>query len=297
MDPLTLSLLIGAGSSIAGGFMGADASKKAQAAQEAAIANAKGLTQQGTDAAVAGIKAQQPFFDQGYAAQQGAQGAAQGDLTKAAGNFDPYVQSGTNAWTKFNDAIGANGGDAQAGFYKGFQADPGWEAAQKAGLNAMQASAAARGGLETGGMAKDLMTYGQRGQLDAYNARLAQLQAAGQQGQSAAGQQGQVYNAMSQLAQRGGDIAQTYADKSGAIPLAVGQTQQQGYGQQADYAIGTGNAQAQGAMNQGNAWVNAMSGVGKAAGAYAGYGGGYGAPQAGWGATTTRQPGYAGYAQ
>jgi hypothetical protein len=275
MDPITLSLIaagVSAGGSMLGGLFGSNSAAQAQKAQQAAIAKAQGLTQQGTSAAVSGIQGQQPYWDQGYAAQKGAIAGAGGYLQDAGAGYQPYAEGGGHSWDTYLNGTGANGGQAQNDYYTGLANNSGFTAAQDYGLNALQQSAAARGGLNSGGMAKSLMDYSTRGLQDFANTNLGQLYQGAQTGYNATGQQGYYKNAMANLSTYGGNVAQGYYNQSASVPYATGQTQQQGYGQQADYAIGSGNAAAQGAVNQGNAWTNALSGAGNALGSYFGYG-------------------------
>ena len=271
IDDMLLAAGLQAGSSALQGLWGSDAADKAAKQQQAAIREAQGLSQQGTDAAVQGIGDQQGFWDKGYAAQNGAFDEAKGYLTGAQDGYTPYAKQGGNAFKMYSDAIGANGRDAQSGFYKDFQTDPGFEASQNAGLQAVQRSAVARGNGFSGGTQKALYDYGQKNMQGAFNDRLGQLWQGGQTGYSATGQQGQWGNALAGLAQNRGNMAQGYYGASATIPVAQGAARQQGFGQQADYAIGRGNAAAQGTVNSANAWGNAFTGMGNAAGGYFGY--------------------------
>lgn len=99
--------------------------------------------------------------------------------------FDPFLQSGTKA----NNALAfLNGiGDKPAGF-EGFQASPGYGFRRQQGLDALEASAAARGGLFSTGAAQDAQTFGDGLASQEYGAFYNRLAGMSQSGQAAAGQ-------------------------------------------------------------------------------------------------------------
>jgi len=92
-------------------------------------------------------------------------------------NLNPYVKSGTAANSALSYALGLGGNAGSTGLnsgsllksYDSFNApttldeqnDPGYQARLKLGTDAIQRSAAAKGGIVTGGTAKALNTYGQ----------------------------------------------------------------------------------------------------------------------------------------
>lgn len=178
------------------------------------------------------------YLNRSYDEGKGALGTG---YSQANGYLDPYRTQGQNATRLFGDAIGANGADAQRGFYAGFQNDPGWAAQQQAGISALDRSAAARGGLYSGAQQKALYNYGQQGQRQAYNDRLNQLYQLGGQGFGAAGQQAGL------SAQQGNALAGL----------------SQGYGQNmASNAINYGNAMAQAANIGPQNLINGLSTLG-----------------------------------
>ena len=106
---------------------------------------------------------------------------------RATGYMQPWVQTGQAANKLWGDATGANGADAQKSYYAGFQNDPGWQAQFQAGMNALDKSAASRGGLYSGAAMKGVANYGQQFQRQAFQDRLGQLAAQSGSGQGAAG--------------------------------------------------------------------------------------------------------------
>lgn len=98
----------------------------------------------------------------------------------------PYTSAGTAALDTYQAALGLRGADAQKAYHDSFQADPGWAAAQEAGLQAVD-DRYRLGGTGGGNMRAALYDYGQRNMLSAYNTRLQQLGGLVDTGRSAAG--------------------------------------------------------------------------------------------------------------
>lgn len=73
-----------------------------------------------------------------------------GYADKAQGYLDPYLQSGGATNALLADALGVNGPEAQARYMANFQNDPGYQAQFNSGINALDRSATARGGLYSG---------------------------------------------------------------------------------------------------------------------------------------------------
>lgn len=71
--------------------------------------------------------------------------------------------------------LGLRGADAQTEAFAGFENDPGFEATQQAGIEAIDNSAAASGSLFSGGNQKDLFSFGQRGKFSQFQDRLDRL--------------------------------------------------------------------------------------------------------------------------
>lgn len=138
--------------------------------------------------------------------------------------------------------------------YSAFYKSPGYDFRFDEGQRAIERSAAARGGLMSGGMGRELTRYGQgfaSGEFNNYANRLASLAGIGQ---TAVGQSGQLGSAAAgQVGQTSGQLGQTI--------LAGGQ------------------AQASGIVGAGNAWATGIEG---AAGALGGAVQQYGADQGWW---------------
>lgn len=108
----------------------------------------------------------------GYASSQNAANAQAGAAKNAAdaqmqqywqtrADEAPWRKAGATALGQLGE-LTANGGDLNRNFTMAdFQADPGYAFRMQQGLQAIQGSAAARGGLLSGGVLKDLSSYSQ----------------------------------------------------------------------------------------------------------------------------------------
>jgi hypothetical protein len=96
-------------------------------------------------------------------------------LDKSLGFLQPGIDSGNATLKLLGDILGVNGREAQSSYFSGFQNDPGFMAAQDAGIQALDRSAAARGLSRSGGQTRSLFDFGQRNMLDAYNSRIGSL--------------------------------------------------------------------------------------------------------------------------
>lgn len=154
--------------------------------------------------------------------------AARGDITtgadKAYGYIDPFVSGGARANDQYLDYIGANGPEAQARAYAAFQHDPGFEAELQGGINALDRSATARGGLYSGAAMKGVADYGRTKIGESFSRRINHLAGAAGQGFQAAG--------------AGASIASNTGNMLGNLSFGLGQ-------QKASNAINKGNAMAQ----------------------------------------------------
>ena len=165
---LATSALIGAGLSLASGAMQASAANKATKAQ--------------TDAAHAQLALQREVYD---------------DQTE---RFEPYLESGNNALGAYNYEMGLGSAPMINGQeYQGISLSPAAQFAMMQGLDGVQASAAARGGLRSGSalQALEQTRYGL-----AANDRENQLNRLGgmvDMGQASAGMQAQAGNAFAQM--------------------------------------------------------------------------------------------------
>ena len=226
VDPF--SFIIPAASSIIGGVMSANAAENAAEASGAAATRAAELQRESAREALA---LQQRMYEEAVARQQ------------------PYYQAGTNALAQMQGRTNA----MPAAFQfrpEQLTTDPGYGFRLSEGLKALERSAAARGGLLSGGTGKALTRYGQEAASqeygNAFNRGLTEYNALRQR-------EGEEYNRLAGLAGVGGTTAQQLT--------AAGQN----YGQQAGNLL-TGTASNIGnlMMNQGNTAANALLASGSA---------------------------------
>lgn len=94
-------------------------------------------------------------------AAQNAANMAQGQYEQARADEAPWRQAGVQALGQLN-TLTAPGGELNRNFSMAdFQADPGYQFRMQQGLQALQGSAAARGGLLSGAALKGIEQYGQ----------------------------------------------------------------------------------------------------------------------------------------
>lgn len=273
-----------------------EAAAAAQTAQDAANKEARGLSRAGYDETKGlygqGFDSAQGSFDQAYQRQAGFQ--------------NPYIRSGLTAQNQIMQLMGL-GGDKNAADYgqyakafgtDQFEQDPGYAFRQAEGMKALERSAAARGGLLSGGAMKGIQRFGQdlasQEYGNAFNryqteraARLGTLGGLTSAGQSAsntmtnaAGQYGaqSAANALGRANAMAGNAADYYGTQ-GNLALGQGQnTAQNAYnvadavsrgaqnlaGAASQSAYNVGNAQAQGAMNAGQARASGYVGAANA---------------------------------
>lgn len=84
-------------------------------------------------------------------------GQTQGYLGQLGQLYNPLVQQGGGAYSAYSDAIGANGAEGSQRATDAFRAAPGYDYAQNQALEAVQRSAAARGGLAGGNATADIL--------------------------------------------------------------------------------------------------------------------------------------------
>jgi hypothetical protein len=195
-----------------------------------------------------------------YLAQlQNAQNSLQGNMEQGLGNYNPYLAGGSQAEGLLSEMLGTPGQGLLTPWTQQFQAPtaaqaaqtPGYQFQLQQGENAMQNSAAAQGGLLSGGTLAGLNNYAQgvasTNYQNTFNNALSQYQSAYQtflnnqqstygmlsgqagQGLQAAGGAGNLISGI------GGDIASLYGAK--------------------------GAAQAQGTIGQANALSGILPGV------------------------------------
>ena len=247
----------GAIGSAVGGISGANSSKRAgkNAKKQAKIAAAAALAESQKAQAV-----NTQYYDQNRIDQ-----ARINEENKA--YMAPYRQAGLAGQNQLLTLMGLQGGNAGAADFgryakdfqmSDFQQDPGYAFRMSEGLKAMNAAAAARGGLMSGGALKAGQQYGQdMGSQEYQNAyqryqtnranQLNPLGALASSGQNAA-QNTSATNAL--YGGQMGDASRAYAGSQNELGVG-GQARASGYligGQQAQAA---GNMGAQNSMNQG----------------------------------------------
>ena len=283
----------GALGSVVGGISGANASKRAgkNAKKQAKIAAAAALVESQKAQA---LNTQQ--YDQNRIAQ-----AAINEQNKA--YLAPYRDAGIAGQNQLLTLMGLQGGNAGAADYgryakdfqmSDFQQDPGYAFRLAEGMKAMDRTAAARGGLMSGGALKAGQQYGQdmgsQEYQNAYNRyqtnrsnQLAPLGALTSAGQNAA-QNTSATNAL--YGGQMGDASRGYANTQNEISMG-GQNRASQYltgGQEAQAAgnMGAQNSMNQGFSNAGSSMQNALlmnrlfPGSGSGGGS-APFGGGFGA--------------------
>jgi hypothetical protein len=219
------------GSAIIGGVSASKASKAQQQAAETAAEASRDTTQ-------ASIEAQERMFNRQVALQE------------------PFRETGLAAQNRLADLLGISGRTSEPGYGYGlqrfsmdnYQADPGYGFRLKRGLDAMERTAAARGGLLSGNQLRGAMEFGQdlasqeygnafnRYQTERANI-LNPLQSLGGVGQTATNT---LTNAAGNL---GAGMAGAYGNLGSALSAN---------------AIGAGNARASGYMGTANALSGAV---------------------------------------
>jgi hypothetical protein len=270
---------VGAVGSAVGGISGANTSKRAgkNAKKQAKLAAAAALAESQKAQAL-----NTQYYDQNRAEQTRIYDQNRADQARIneqnMAYMAPYRQAGLAGQNQLLTLMGLQGGNAGAADYgryakdfqmSDFQQDPGYAFRMSEGLKAMNAAAAARGGLMSGGALKAGQQYGQdmgsQEYQNAYNRyqtnrsnQLAPLGALTSAGMNAAQNTsatnalygGQLGDASRAYAGQLGDASRGYANTQNEISMG-GQQRASGYltgGQQAQAA---GNMGAQSAMNQG----------------------------------------------
>lgn len=168
-------------------------------------------------------------------------------------DLSPYRDAGQTTLKQMVGGL-AEGGDFNRDFtLKDFMADPGYQFRMDEGAKALERSAAARGGLMSGGTLKELTRYGQGVASQEYGSAYDRFNA---DRDRRFGRLGQVTNYGLQGTQATANAGQNYANQAG------------------EYMIGAGNAQASGIIGQANTLNNWVKlGTGAALGGGFGFGG------------------------
>jgi hypothetical protein len=152
------------------------------------------------------------------------------------------------------------------------QNDPGYQFRLAQGQRALERSAAARGGLNSGAFMKSLGAYSQGLASDEFQNAWARNQT----------ENTGRYNRLAGMAGVGQTAAQNLGAFGGQTANALGQYGAQHGNQMGNYYGAVGGAQSAGAIGAGNAFSGGMSSLGNMAtmaGMYGSYGGGMGIPE------------------
>lgn len=164
----------------------------------------------------------------------GQYGTTQGYLGQLGSNYDHMADTGRNAYDAYANATGANGAAGSAQAAQDFTAAPGTQYAMSQALDAVQRSAAARGGLAGGNATSDILKTATGLADQNYQTYVSNLgNAANSYGTALAGQsQGLAAQA---------NASQNYGTQLGALGTGLGTAQAGVYGQQANNLTNLGN--------------------------------------------------------
>lgn len=246
MSAATAIAIGGIGASIAGGAIASHGANKAADTQAQAAQSAAQLQKQSADDALA-------FQKQQYS-----------DTQK---NQAPFLQAGQGAIGQLSDLM-KPGGDLT----KQFQAptdvtqqnDPGYQFRLAEGQKALERSAAARGGLLSGGTAKAAQRYGQdyasNEYGNVYNRAFNEFQT----------NQANQYNRLAGIAGTGQTAANTLGTLGQSSANQVGNILQYSGQQQGNAAENAGAARASGYIGSANAWSGVPGAIANNASSLAG---------------------------
>jgi hypothetical protein len=261
-----IAALVGGGASLLGAGIGARSSRRAADAEADVARENRADAQAATDASLSEFDT---ALNEALGRLSGAAGQADAGYAAAEAQQQPYAQAGGRGLSELMDAMGLNGAEAAAGALSRFQTGPGYSFAMDQGVNALDRSAASRGGLYSGGAARELTQFGQGLANQEWNTRLSQLAGLAGTGQQAAG-------ALSNLAVGRGSTAGNYAGASADALLGAA-------GNRANIRAGglsaitaannnIGAAQASGIANAASSWNNGLTNLTALLGTAAGEG-------------------------
>ncbi len=164
-------------------------------------------------------------------------------------DFEPWRQSGVGALGEmgsqdFRRDFGAND----------FVQDPGYAFRMAEGQKALERSAAARGGLQSGGLMKSLARYGQEFASGEYQNAYSRFNA----------DRDRRFGRLSNIAGMGQASAAGMANASGNYAQQMGAAGQNYAGNVGNNLMGAANAQGAAGIAGANAWSGALSGIGQA---------------------------------
>jgi len=249
------ALLVGAAGSLASGVMGSQAAGKAADAQSAAAAQSTALQREIFNKQT---ELQAPFRAGGLTAQNRLLTLLGLNPMDAA----VYGTKGEDGTSTLPQGLNVDPNSPDYGKYArdfsmaDYQADPGYAFRLKEGLKALDAQAAARGGMISGAALKAAGRYGQDYASNEYTNAFNRYQT----------NRSNQLQPLQALMGTGQTATNATSNAAGAYGAAAGNN-----------ALQAGNAQASGAIGSANAWNNAFGGVAKAfnSSTYGGGGGNY----------------------
>lgn len=157
----------------------------------------------------------------------------------------PFREAGVTSQNRLMELLGLGGettspdyGSLMRDFSMAdYQADPGYAFRQAEGLKGIEGSAAARGGLLSGGTLKGIQRFGQDLASQEYGNAYQRFKA----------NQTDRYNKLAGIVNTGQGATNQLTSAAGNLGTQLGQN-----------ITGAGNAQAAGAVGQANAWTNAI---------------------------------------
>ena len=236
---------IGAGTSLLGGLLGSNASKKAAQQQQEAATRANDYIQ-AQDANAQAIINNNSATSQNLIKQNTADANAL---------FSPYTQVGSTAASGLNSAL-------QNPFKFNLADDPGYQFRLSQGQKAVEQSAAARGGAVSGGALKALTQYGQGFASNEYANAFQRNQQQLQNLFQGAGLGLNASNTMSGNYNQNSALQTGVLGQQSALDAQVLMNQGTQIG---NNITGAGNANAAGTVGSANAWGGALNGVAQTA--------------------------------
>lgn len=179
----------------------------------------------------------------------GQYGQTQGYLGRLGEQYAPMAQQGSKAYSAYNDAIGANGAAGSEAAQSAFRAAPGYQYAQDQALEAVQRSAAARGGLAGGNTTSDILKTATGLADQGWNSYINNLKGGSDYYTTALAGQGQGLSAQAQASQNQGAAL-------GALGTGLGTGQAGLYGQGATTQTALGQNLANLQLGGANAMVS-----------------------------------------
>lgn len=158
------------------------------------------------------------FFgaDKAEDAQYAAARERMGLLREAGENYDPYMQNFSGSADILGRLYGTNG---QSPDMSAFTASPGYQFRLGEGQNALESSAAARGGLFSGATGQALTNYGQNAASQEFDNYIQRLFGMSGMGMNAAGAKGNIINGQANVMQ---DIGNNQATRIMSQSNAIG---------------------------------------------------------------------------